>query len=171
MSSVGNPTGRIRSVKMFKTKLNVAVERDIRESDPETAYAVSSLSLPGIIPECKQMSKGFLPAGNPGSPVFNFSNIYCAILKIVKRFLETFEFLFRRNIYCLDIAIYPFQPLHPLAKCNVCYGSLRNMPAPISTHTPLTRCSYARHCDGLPSLFQPIRPLRGATHTILYTAP
>ena len=76
---VGNPTGRMRlNENTKKTKPHAAVKRDIRESNPETAHAVSSLSLPGVTPECKQISKGFLPAGNPGSSVYDLYMIHIA---------------------------------------------------------------------------------------------
>ena len=74
--SAGNPTGRIR---LNLRRPYEAVERDIRESDPETAYAVSSLSLfPGITRKRKHFSKGFLPAGNPGSSVYDLYMIHIA---------------------------------------------------------------------------------------------
>ena len=58
--AVGNPTGRIQlNENTKKTRPHAAVKRDIRESNPETTYAASTLSLPGVTPERKQISKGF----------------------------------------------------------------------------------------------------------------
>ena len=123
------------------------------------------LTIPsGYYPECKQMSKGFLPAGNPGSPVFNFSNIHIApFWKSSKDFGKLFEFLFRRNRRCLAIAIYPFQSMHPSRDVTL-IRSICNLFVIISTHAPratscLTQLGFATFCTSYTSV-PPARPIR-----------
>ena len=65
-------------MKIQKSKTICGSENGYPGVGPGTAYAASSLSLPGITRKRKQISKGFLPAGNPGSSVYDFYNTHIA---------------------------------------------------------------------------------------------
>ena len=65
-------------MKIQKSKTICGSEKGYPGVGPGTAYAASSLSLPGITRKRKQISKGFLPAGNPGSSVYDLYMIHIA---------------------------------------------------------------------------------------------
>jgi hypothetical protein len=70
-------------------------KRSIRESDPEAACAAVLLLLSGFPRKRKQISKGFLPAGNPGSPVYDLYNTHIAPSgKLSKEFRKFFKNIF-----------------------------------------------------------------------------
>ena len=70
-------------------------KRSIRESDPEAACAAVLLLLSGFPRKRKQISKGFLPAGNPGSSVYDLYMIHIAPSgKLSKEFRKFFKNIF-----------------------------------------------------------------------------
>ena len=79
-------------IKCKKTKPYVAVKRDTQESNPEQRMLHPHYPF-RVSPECKQISKGFLPA-DFSSLYFAFLSLhyrYCVICKIVKESWKLFE--------------------------------------------------------------------------------
>ena len=89
-------------------------KRSIRESDPEAACAAVLLLLSGFPRKRKQISKGFLPAGNPGSSVYDLYMIHIAPSVKSSKDLENFLNFFSSSTYIVWLSPYihsnPYSP-------------------------------------------------------------